>query len=79
MIQASYETGFDIDSLPTTNQSTVDPQQYMYGLEVFHQLHCLVSSSIQKELFNLSKRKLTHNLGHGTTVILPTALLSKTF
>lgn len=41
VIQASYETGFDVDNLVKTIQSNLVPGLYMYGLEVYHQLHCL--------------------------------------
>jgi len=40
-IQASYATGFELDSLHETVTATNDPEQHFYGLEVFHQLHCL--------------------------------------
>lgn len=40
-IQASYSKGFQVDSLPQTIHAKNDATQWMYGLEVFHQLHCL--------------------------------------
>ncbi|KAF2104040.1 hypothetical protein NA57DRAFT_50889 [Rhizodiscina lignyota] len=46
VIQASYSAGFDIKRLPVTVHATNEPSQHMYGLEVLHQLHCLVSYSM---------------------------------
>jgi hypothetical protein len=41
VVQLSYEAGFDVGSLARTNTSTIDSRLHMYGLEVYHQLHCL--------------------------------------
>ncbi|KAK5950144.1 hypothetical protein OHC33_008859 [Knufia fluminis] len=41
VIQAAVHTGFDIQHLPESNISNVDSRYHSYGLEVFHQLHCL--------------------------------------
>jgi hypothetical protein len=41
MLQASNDD-FELGSLPESISSKPNPRLHMYGLEMFHQLHCLV-------------------------------------
>lgn len=41
LVQLSAQNGFDIDRLPDTIESKIHPGLFLYGLEVYHQLHCL--------------------------------------
>lgn len=54
MIEASYDTGFDLSRLQPSVTSAIDNKYHMYGLEVFHNLHCLVRDSQPNTFFYIA-------------------------
>lgn len=66
-IQASYRTGFELDSLVKTVPSKEYPEQYIYGLEVYHQLHCLdyIRQSFYPQIYfpNDTEYEVVHHRG----------------
>ena len=69
IIEAKYET-FDIDSLVKSHAAINDPKKFMYGLDVYHQLHCLdyVRRSIWPDIYfpNTTEYKVNHHRGSST-------------
>lgn len=68
LIQASYANGVFADGLPDTVQSKYHPELNLYGLEVFHQLHCLnrIRQSFHREYYfsNETERRFIHHREH---------------
>jgi hypothetical protein len=67
IIEAKYETGFEIDSLVKSHAAIDDPKKFMYGLDVYHQLHCLdyVRRSFWPEVYypNTTEYEVNHHRG----------------
>lgn len=63
MVELSYETGIDLSKLQPSITSAVDHSLHMYGIDMFHNLHCLVGdlharNQTQPSNMNLSQDRI---------------------